>query len=246
MMGWDWKWLIARAVYQEVDQATRQPNFAFLPQYDGLDEEELHFLIHITLEFHVESRDGTPILEPGCQYSVSLQPAMYIALAAALHCKDYMVTSDWQTFEPIVMLAELKHMVAHFTDLPNGSERTLMGMRYPFPAVGNDCESFTIPKVTRFTLVRNPLMSSYADVIAPFRLVRAKYSEDVSVPTFLDLAKELNKMGLCTNILSSKVPLRVFTKCGRVSNKSQTMRHSSVVLHRILRRGGLRPTPAPA
>jgi hypothetical protein len=193
------KWEVASAVYKELDRATSQPHVAFLPQYDGLHGERHRFLAHCLLDVHVESRNGELQLETGRVYSVSIQPALSIALAAVLHCDMFEITTDWQSFESTVMRAELKHMTAHLTDLPSFREKTLIETKTSVPGASTDDKPFTLPRVNRFTVLRNHSKSSMADVIAPFRLVRAMQSEDVSKTVPLDLADELNRMGLTKN-----------------------------------------------
>jgi hypothetical protein len=181
-------------VFKELDNATRQPDVAFVPTFEGLTTELLRVTANSLLDKHFELIDGRPILVSGNRYAVSISPALAIVMANLLLNAEADITWDWQSLKSMVMLSELKQMIVTSQNVPPRQYRFVVSLRNPLP---DSNVSFSVPVVGNGTVILNGPMATYADVIAPYRLVRVKFSVDDDTNTQrMDLGGELGKMGL--------------------------------------------------
>jgi hypothetical protein len=189
------KWKVARSVFRALDRSTRNPNAAFFPHFEDLDSEQFRFIANSMLDINVESRFGKPrSVDVGSRYSTSMTPALAIVVANLLST-EAKISWDWQGFETTVMLGELKRMIVHAQDFSTHPDKPVLQLQSPLPA-DPATKSFSVPVVDRYTVVLNGPKAEYAHVIAPYRLVQAKFSKDNTKPLSLDLQNELDKMGL--------------------------------------------------
>jgi len=133
---------------------------------------------------------------------VSVSPAIAIVMANLLNTEAELLW-DWQGFETTVMLSELKRVVANYNDIPiHPPDRPVLELLSRLPAQ-NNASTCLIPVVSRYNVVLNAPQAPYADVIAPYRLVQAKFSKKFSKSkVVLDLEEELDKMGLLKNTVN--------------------------------------------
>jgi hypothetical protein len=111
--------------------------------------------------------------------------------------------TDWSGFETVVALNELFKLVRE-TDDGRLHEFRILQLDKPYDARKNSC-TLEVPEMTSSMVLINGSRASYADVIAPFRLIQAKHSES-DTPATLYIGDELMKMGLLrTSIIPDKV-----------------------------------------
>lgn len=124
-----------------------------------------------------------------------MSPAIAIAAACFLLNAETQLSWNWERFETKLMLSELKRVVANSVDIPKHPERPILELSFRLPtnSKANRC---SIPVVNRYSIVLNGANAPYADIIAPYRLVRAKFSENPTTTKVLYLKKELERMGL--------------------------------------------------
>jgi hypothetical protein len=182
-----------RVVFKELDNATRQPDVAFVPTFEGLTTELLRVTANSLLDKHFELIDGLPTLVPGNRYALSISPALAIVMANLLLNAEADITWDWQSLKSMVMLSELKQMIVTSQNVPPSQDRFVVSLRNPLP---DSNVSFSVPVVGNGTVILNGPMATYADVIAPYRLVQVKFSIDDMSTKDLFLEDELSKMGL--------------------------------------------------
>ncbi len=190
-------------VPKTVDKASKNPNHAFIPKFEALETDELRSIASCLIGVNVETKKGKETFMKDKTLSVSMSPAVAIVLANLLNA-EAISARGWQKFESTITLCEWKWMVAHSTTIPSSVNRTILELRAPVPMKRHQGTKrgfdINVPVVNRFTVVLNGPRAPYADVIAPFRLVQAKFSEKVDdQPKDLDLLHELGKMGLTTN-----------------------------------------------
>jgi hypothetical protein len=191
------KWLVVRSVFRELDKATEQPGVPFFPQFEDLaGDDQLRSVAQCLLDGHVEYIDGKPHFVPGSRYSISISPALVLVLVNLLNTEND-VSWDWQAFESMVMLSELKEVIVQSQDIPKSLDRLVVELPSPVPE-NTSATSFTIPAVGKHSVVLNWPGADYANVIAPFRLVATTFLTDDSKPAALDIQSELDKMGLTT------------------------------------------------
>jgi hypothetical protein len=188
------KWEVCRSVYRHLNDATRQPNVAFFPRFDDLEDETMRDIARLLVEVHVESKNGMPVFVEPNKYSLSMSPAIGIVMANLLNA-EARLSWNWEGFEINVMLSELKRVVANSEDIPKHPERPIIELPSRFPATSN-ASRCSIPVVNRYSVVLNGARAPYADVIAPYRLVQAKFSANPRTTKALYLKTELDKMGL--------------------------------------------------
>jgi hypothetical protein len=192
------KWLVVRSVFRELDKATQQPGVPFFPQFEDLaGDNRLRSVAQCLLDGHVEYIDGKPSFVPGSRYSFSISPALVLVLVNLLNTEND-VSWDWQAFDSMVMLSELKEVIVQSQDIPKRLDRLVVELPSPVPK-NTSATSFTIPAVGKHSVVLNWPGADYANVIAPFRLVATTFLTDDSKPVALDIQSELDKMGLTTS-----------------------------------------------
>ncbi len=187
-------WQVARSVFRAVDRSTKSPGVAFFPQFEDLDTEQLRSIAGCVLDIHVESKQGIPRLATGSRYAITMTPALAIVFANLLTIETKS-SWEWQSFDNTVMLSEMKRMIARSQHVPKYPNRLVLQLPSTLPASGAQT-SVSIPVVDKYTVVLNGPEADYANVIAPYRLVRSKFSRDNREPFTLDLQGELDTMGL--------------------------------------------------
>jgi hypothetical protein len=194
------KWAVARSVFSEITKAATNPKDAFFPKCDELETEELRSTAISLLDVHVTASqtDGLRFIGER-RISVTISPAVALVLVTLLNEKASF-SWDWHAFESTVAMCEWQRMVHSNGGTPNHVGRTILDLPSPFPYVVVDADEeddieFTVPIFSRFTVVSNTWNTAYADVVAPFRLVKARYSATGAVQ-YLDLYEELSQLGL--------------------------------------------------
>jgi hypothetical protein len=112
--------------------------------------------------------------------------------------------TSWSGFEVIVALSELFKLVRE-AEAEMLSEFRILQLDKPHAAEASNT-NLEVPEMTGSMVIINGSKASYADVIAPFRLIQAKHSESGG-PTTLYIGDELMKMGL---LRTSSVAQKVF------------------------------------
>ncbi len=189
------KWQVARSVFRALDFSTRNRDLAFFPRFEDLETEQLRSVAASLLDVDVESKLGVPELVMGRHFAICMTPAIAIVVANLLST-DAKISWDWQGFETTAMLSEIKRMIVNSKDVPSHTEKLFLQLQSPLPAAARTRTSVLIPVLDKYTVVLNARNSQYADVIAPYRLVQARFSKDNGKPLNLDLQNELDKMGL--------------------------------------------------
>ncbi len=141
----------------------------------------------------MESKQGVPQLARGSRFAITMTPAIAIVFANLLTINIEM-SWDWHSFDTTVMLSEMKRMIARSQHVPKYPDRCILQLLCPLP--DGSQTRVSIPVVDKYTVVLNGPEADYANVIAPYRLVRTKFSKDNHVPFALDLQGELDTMGL--------------------------------------------------
>lgn len=185
------KWQVARAVFRELDKATRQPGVPFFADFCDLSQSGRSVATSI-LDVHVESKGNHLVLVNDKRYALSISPALVLVMVNFL-LTDADIAWDWQGFETTAMLSELKRMVVKSQHIPEHLDRLVLAWQLPVPATDT---YFEAPMVDNCTVVLNGPGAAYADVIAPYRLVQAKFSSDDSQVQVIDIQTELDMMGL--------------------------------------------------
>jgi hypothetical protein len=200
------KWDVVRSVFQAVDKAAKNPTLPFIPKFEDLKTNSLRSIASSLVSVNVETTSkGEAKWMDQHVISVSLSAAVSIVLANLLNTEATLAW-DWQAFESTVTLCEWKWMITNATTTPSTDvNRTIIELRAPLPTIISrgdlkDDIEIKLPLVNRYKVVVNgPRSASYADVIAPRRLVQAKHSTKGDENTkYLDLLNELGKMGLTT------------------------------------------------
>jgi hypothetical protein len=197
------RWQVAKSVFKAVDEASKT-SLPFLVEFKDLGTEKLRAAAASLLDISVELSDTQqPIFMGDAKTSVSMSSAVAIILAKLLNANASLAW-DWQAFDATVALCEWKSMVSHSESIPNNVDRTILELPTLLPSVQAPDDKnaefvFKVPVVNNCTVVVNaPRAPYYADIIAPYRLVQAKYSNQGANATkyYLNLITELNKMGL--------------------------------------------------
>lgn len=194
LSGLDDKWAVARSVFRALDCATKQRGEVIYVHFEDLPSDRLRFIASTLLDYHIENSKGNLVLTPGSRFAVSMTPALAIVVANLLS-SDANMYWDWRGFEFVVVLGELKWMVANLTEMPSDVNRTLLVLKSPIP-FGNVDLNFTVPLISKYTVVLNGPVAPYADVIAPYRLVQVRFSRYPGQSQDLDLNEEMRKFGL--------------------------------------------------
>lgn len=126
-----------------------------------------------------------------------MTPAIAIVLAELL-CEGAAISWYWQGFENTAALGEWKLMITTMCLADYTNTCGIISMRKPVPH-GRAKVRFSLPLVTRSTILINGSATPYADVIAPFRLLQANFSIQDDQDQKLEPLKEMNKMGLTTH-----------------------------------------------
>jgi hypothetical protein len=193
------KWPMIRSVFREIDKATSQPNVAYIPRFQDLKPSFRSVALSM-VDIHADLQDGELALR-NSTYSVSLSPALFIVFATLLNA-DKEASWDWQTFQSTVALGEWKRMIVQSQDTPSHDDKSIVQMSYPVPP-DKARMPLKIPKVNQFMVVVNEPRSSYADVIAPFRLTRLRFL-NAATDQNLNLQDELDEMGLTNSAKHTK------------------------------------------
>ena len=129
----------------------------------------------------------------GAKFAVEVSPAITIVLHYLLGAGSGFKAS-WSEFEGLAALHEFA-LVA----IKNDPSQKVMLTKLParFPPSNWKGGSINLPVLDKFTVAINKEVASYADVIAPYRLIQCKFTEDVGLnPVNLYLQEEIEKMGL--------------------------------------------------
>jgi hypothetical protein len=187
------KFTVAQQAFKALNEAMRDPTAAVFPSFGHIDDATLRSAIQSLLDVNVETKNGKPKLMKG-SYSVSMSPAITIVLAESL-CQKARVSWNWQRWESTAALGEWKKLI---TDMDAGDFTSACGINYlskPIPFESAKFR-FSLPLAGKTAVFLNGPRASYADVIAPFRLLQAKFSVDVNTDLPFDFTAELGKMGL--------------------------------------------------
>ncbi len=187
------KWTVVRSVFREIDKATSLPNVAYIPRFEDLSGNYRSIALSL-IDVQTDLKDGKLTLHDN-KYSVSMSSAISIVFSLLLNAAAE-VSWDWQTFQSLVALGEWKRMIVQSRDTPTHHDMTIVQIPFRVPARSAKT-ALTVPEVNQFMVVMNGPSATYANVIAPFRLVRTLFSKTVTAkPQTLNLQTELNKMGL--------------------------------------------------
>jgi hypothetical protein len=173
------KWKVVRSVFREIDKATSLPNVAYIPRFEDLSGNYRAIALSL-IDIQTDLKDGKLALH-GNKYSVSVSPAISIVFSLLLNAAAE-VSWDWQTFQSIVALGEWKRMIVQSKDTPTHHDTTIVRMPFRVPARSAKT-ALTIPEVNQFAVVMNVPSATYADVVAPFRLVRTLVSKAMTTKT---------------------------------------------------------------
>jgi hypothetical protein len=137
---------------------------------------------------------------------VTVTPAITIVLAALLRT-SVSLERDWYGLESIAALNELFELVRKERrhEIP---PFRIVRLDKPY-GVRSDGKCLQIPEMTDYEVLINGSNAPYADVIAPFKLVQAKYCAKSKESAVLYLEEELHKMGL---LASSSPEQKQFAK----------------------------------
>jgi hypothetical protein len=185
---------VVRAVLRLLKASEGQHICTTLPAFDEDLSPDVKRKAQSLVDVHVVNMGGILSLQNGEKYAVSVTPAITIVLAALLGTSAFMQTS-WSGFEVIVALSELFKLVREAEDAPLPKFR-IFQLDKPYAVKVSSC-NLEVPEMTRSMVLINGSKASYADVIAPFRLIQAKHSETGGLTT-LYIGDELMKMGLLT------------------------------------------------
>jgi hypothetical protein len=174
-----------------------------LPHFDNSLTSDVKMKAQSLVDVHVLKVGDNIQLQNNHHYNVSVTPAITIVLAALLGTTAFMQT-NWSGFEMVVALNELFELEREAGD-DQLHEFPILQLDKPYDARKGKT-NLEVPKMTSSMVLINGSKASYADVIAPFRLIQCKHSES-DTPTTLYIGDELKKMGL---LLSSSIPEKVF------------------------------------
>ena len=166
---------------------------ALLPAFDLAFTPDVKRKAQSLVDIHVQKVGKVMKLQQGHHYNVSVTPAITIVLAALLGTTAFMQT-NWSGFETVVALNELFKLVREAEDELLHDDFRILQLDKPYDARKNRSK-LEVPEMTSSMVLINGSKASYADVIAPFRLIQAKHSESYT-PTTLYIGDELKKMGL--------------------------------------------------
>jgi hypothetical protein len=192
---------VVRAVLRVLEAS--KFNCVSLPDFDNGLTPDVKRKAQSLVDIHVLKEGDAIELQKGHHYNVSVTPAITIVLAALLGTTAFMQTS-WSGFETVVALNELFKLVREAKD-DRLNEFRILQLDKPYDA-RKSSKNFEVPEMTSSMVLINGSRASYADVIAPFRLIQAKHSEG-DTPATLFIGDELMKMGLLS---SSSVRDKVF------------------------------------
>ncbi len=188
------KFIVAQEAFKTLNQAMVDPSIAVFPSFDHIQKASLRSVTQSLLSVNVEIKsDKVELMEPGMA-SVSMTPAITVVLAELL-CQKARISWDWQGCESTAALGEWKRVITELKASDFTSACGITYLRAPVPA-GRAKVRFTVPVVGKSSVVLNGPTAPYADVMAPFRLVQAKFSVNINDDQILDFAVEMGKMGL--------------------------------------------------
>jgi hypothetical protein len=186
---------VVQEVFKALDKAMLQPNVACYPNFDSIESRYVRAATGCLFDIHLETVNRETKLMGSHTCSVSITPAIMIVLIQFL-CENTVI--PWNSREPEanVALGEWKLMVREKQASDFESKRSFVFVRYCIPLFDEETLSFFLPLVGKSTVLLNAPGAPYANVIAPFRLVRTKFSFDVNQPVELNFDKEMKEMGL--------------------------------------------------
>ncbi len=190
------KFAVVRSVFRELDKSTMQPGVPFFPNFADLKGEKNRSVASSLLDINVESSGGELEFVKDSNFALSITQALVIVLINLLHTEAD-ISWDWHKFESIVMLNELKRMIVNTKKIPRRQDKFVLELQNPLPESAAT-KNFFAPLVGNCTVILNGARAGYADVIAPYRLVQAKFSIYDSTTVDLDIEDELDKMGVTT------------------------------------------------
>lgn len=145
------------------------------------------------IDVHVEKTGLEIKLHDGHHYAVSVTPAIALVLATLLGSSASLV-HRWAGFEAVVALNELFRLVRddESDEVPNYK---IVQLDKPYDARKNSA-TLDVPVMDPFTVLVNGEKASFADVIAPYRLIQVKHTKASNGMVELKIKEELSKMGL--------------------------------------------------
>jgi hypothetical protein len=188
------KFKAVQEVFRAVNKAMINAKVVKFPNFDHITDKVLRTATQSLLEVNVEFNNNKVVLIPNAKYSVSVTPAISIVLAELL-CQNARINWNWQGCEATAAMGEWKKMITEIKGKNFSSSCGITYLRTPVPAGGAKVR-FTLPLVGSSSVVLNGPMAPYADVIAPFRLVQAKFSAKPKAHLIVDFDTEMGKMGL--------------------------------------------------
>jgi hypothetical protein len=186
---------VVRSVFRELDKSTSQPGVPSISQFDDMEDTTLRSIANSLVDIQVESSNGELVLVNDARFSLSISSAVAIVLINLLNTETD-IHWDWHEFKSTVMLSELKRMIVRTQAIPRRFDRFVLRLLSSLPGTAAETTMFFVPLVGNCTVVLNQLNAGYADVVAPYRLVKAKYSVNDSSVVDLGIQKELDAMGL--------------------------------------------------
>jgi hypothetical protein len=187
--------IVAKEVFNALNEAMENPSKPIFPTFDHIKNAKICSVTQSLLDINVEvGKEGTVFTSEGCMFSVSMTPAIAVVLAEIL-CEKSVVCWDLQGLEATLALGEWKHMITALDVSEFTSASGIIRMRSPIPAARANVR-FTLPLVDKATVILNGPGAPYASVMAPFRLVRAKFSSIAHKGLVVNFAAEMGKMGL--------------------------------------------------
>jgi hypothetical protein len=191
------KFTVAQEAFKILNDAMDHPSTPIFPKFN-IQNARLLSLTLCLLDINVEEKTaGAEFTSENILYSVSMSPAISIVLAELL-CENPVICWDWQGMEATAALGEWKRMITNMDVSEFTSACGVIRMWSPVPAGGAKVR-FTLPVVNRKIVILNGPAAVYADVMAPFRLVKAIFSSKDFVTLKVDFETEMDEMGLTSN-----------------------------------------------
>jgi hypothetical protein len=187
---------VVQEVFKALDTANLQQNVALYPNFDSIQSRYIRAATGCLFDIHLETVNRETKLMGSHMCSISISPAIMIVLIEFL-CEKAVIPWNCQEPEAIVALGEWKWMIREIQLSDFEPTRSFLTVRYAIPLFEDEI-SFSLPLVGKSTVVLNAPGAPYANVIAPFRLVRTKFCFNVNQPVSIDFAEEMEEMGLTT------------------------------------------------
>jgi hypothetical protein len=186
--------IVAQETFRALDEAMRQPNVAFFPNFDHIQDATFRSVTQSLLDINVEIGNGVAELVGKSKFSVSVTPAITVVLAEIL-CEKVRIRWNWNELETTAALGEWKRMITEMKASEFSSANGITYLRSPVPDSRAKVR-FTLPLVGESTVLLNGRAAPYADLMAPFRLVQAKFSVNTQEDLHMNFEEEMDKMGL--------------------------------------------------